>query len=128
MIVVDRPSRATDRPNQDRSAHGTDRPRHTTERRFVRRVGRGLAAGLLFGSLVGATVGLVIGLIAFRPGSAGMWMSVVAALVFGAGVGWFAGAMATLEEPDPGAEPMEQDEEPRPREGGHGSETTGAPG
>jgi hypothetical protein len=63
-------------------------------------------AGTLAGAALGATVGLVIGVVVFRPGSLGMWLVLLAAMVGTTMVGWFLGGIGSLRTPRPGEEPQ----------------------
>jgi hypothetical protein len=71
-----------------------------------RRLGRRLPLGGLLGAIAGAVVGALVGLLLF-DGSAAILTSVLAAGVFGLGVGMLVAGYSSLESPDPGAEPSD---------------------
>ena len=71
-----------------------------------RRLGRRLPLGGLLGAIAGAVVGALVGLLFFE-GSAAILTSVLAAGVFGLGVGMLIAGYSSLESPDPGAEPSD---------------------
>jgi hypothetical protein len=58
------------------------------------------------GAIAGAVVGALVGLLFFE-GSAAILTSVLAAGVFGLGVGMLIAGYSSLESPDPGAEPSD---------------------
>jgi hypothetical protein len=84
-----------------------EQPVRRPDRRFGSRWGRGLASGAGIGLGAGVVIGLIVGLIVFEPGGVGFWMAIVAASVFGVGLGTFIGGISRLESPTPGREPSE---------------------
>lgn len=76
------------------------------ETRTLRRAGRGILVGLIAGAALGALVGAIAGSVVWRFGSGAMWGLTVAAVIFGAGVGWFIGGVSTLDDPRRGDEPV----------------------
>jgi hypothetical protein len=93
--------RATD-PGSERGV-GTESP---SQARMHRRLGRRLPLGGLLGATAGAVVGAMLGLLFFE-GSAAILTSVLAAAVFGLGVGMLVAGYSSLESPDPGSEPSD---------------------
>jgi hypothetical protein len=77
-----------------------------SQARMHRRLGRRLPLGGLVGAIAGAVVGALVGLLFFE-GSAAILTSVLAAGVFGLGVGMLIAGYSSLESPDPGAEPSD---------------------
>jgi len=70
------------------------------------RLRRRLLIGGSVGAIAGAVIGALLGLLFFDP-SAAVVMSIVAAGVFGLGVGMLIAGYSSLESPDPGAEPSD---------------------
>jgi hypothetical protein len=76
------------------------------ETQTLHRTARGILAGLVVGAALGAILGAVVGTIVWRFGAGAMWGATVAAMVFGAGLGWFIGGISTLDDPARGDEPV----------------------
>jgi hypothetical protein len=70
------------------------------------RLRRRLLIGGSVGAIAGAVIGALLGLLFFDR-SAAVVMSIVAAGVFGLGVGMLIAGYSSLESPDPGAEPSD---------------------
>jgi hypothetical protein len=75
------------------------------EQRQTARSARSLGLGAVLGAVLGGAIGLAAGAAFF--GGAGVWAVAIAVAVAGALLGGFWGGMASLESPDPGAEPSE---------------------
>jgi hypothetical protein len=74
---------------------------------FRRRLSRGILTGLAAGLAAGAALGIAVGLFCCHAPSRGFWITVVASIVAGLGVGTFVGGLSRLESPDPGSEPSD---------------------
>jgi hypothetical protein len=91
---------------------GTDAPGERGEletpsqTRMHLRLRRRLLIGGSVGAIAGAVIGALLGLLFFDR-SAAVVMSIVAAGVFGLGVGTLIAGYSSLESPDPGAEPSD---------------------
>jgi len=91
---------------------GTDAPGERGEletpsqARMHLRLRRRLLIGGSVGAIAGAVIGALLGLLFFDR-SAAVVMSIVAAGVFGLGVGMLIAGYSSLESPDPGAEPSD---------------------
>jgi hypothetical protein len=71
-----------------------------------RRLRGRLPLGGLLGAVVGVMLGALVGFLFFDR-SAAILMSILAATVFGVGVGMLVAGYSSLESPDPGAEPSD---------------------
>jgi hypothetical protein len=71
--------------------------------RLRTRLAIGLGAGLLAGSLIGAVIGALV----FGTGTGGFWAATVAGTIFVTAVTLLLAGYASLESPDPGAEPSQ---------------------
>jgi hypothetical protein len=70
------------------------------------RLGRRLPLGGLLGAMAGVAIGALIGFLLFDR-TLGILISIIAAGVFGLGVGMLIAGYSSLESPDPGAEPSD---------------------
>lgn len=78
----------------------------SSQARMRLRLRRRLLLGGFTGAIVGAVIGALIGILFFDR-SAGLVLSMVAAGVFGFGVGMLIAGYSSLESPDPGVEPSD---------------------
>jgi hypothetical protein len=95
---------------EERDAGARSEPGDELERPAQARMHLRLRRRLLIGGSVGAIAGAVIGALfglLFFDRSAAVVMSIVAAGVFGLGVGMLIAGYSSLESPDPGAEPSD---------------------
>lgn len=81
-----------------------------TQQRHARRWAGRIGLGAAVGGGLGLLAGLVWGSIAYRAGSAGMWLVVLACVMFLGLLGAIVGGMSGLESTDPGREPSQRAE------------------
>jgi hypothetical protein len=79
----------------------------SADRRMGRRLSSRLLLGLAIGLISGLAVGAIVGAVVSEPGRLAFWLAIVACSVFATGVGALVGGYASLESPDPGAEPSD---------------------
>ena len=81
-----------------------------TQQRHARRWAGRIGLGAAVGGGLGLLAGLVWSSIAYRAGSAGMWLVVLACVMFLGLLGAIVGGMSGLESTDPGREPSQRAE------------------
>jgi len=81
-----------------------------TQQRHARRWAGRIGLGAAVGAGLGVLAGLVWGSIAYHAGSTGMWLVVLACVMFLGILGALVGGMSGLESTDPGREPSQRAE------------------
>jgi hypothetical protein len=81
-----------------------------TQQRHARRWAGRIGLGAAVGAGLGLLAGLVWGSIAYHAGSTGMWLVVLACVMFLGILGALVGGMSGLESTDPGREPSQRAE------------------
>ena len=97
-LVVERANEARSQPGI-----GTESP---SQVRMHRRLRGRLPLGGFLGAIAGVMLGALVGFLFFDR-SAAILTSILAATVFGVGVGMLVAGYSSLESPDPGAEPSD---------------------
>jgi hypothetical protein len=77
------------------------------DRRMGRRLSSRLLLGFGIGIVAGIVAGTIVGAAVSTPGHPAFWLLLVGCTVFATGIATLVGGYASLESPDPGAEPSD---------------------